>query len=558
MRIDEGTNITLKNSGRAYYGGYLKGEVDVTDFGEYSSASGNVAATLSRPLVKHLQRLNKIRAAVPALRKGQYSKSGCSSSGGYAFKRRYTSDDIDSYALIALNASATFSGVVNGTYTDVITGNTITVTNGILTTPSFSGKGNMRIYVLNGPGKIGDDGPFLFSTTKVTPTQLPYDGTEEEGDPSTTYVSGGGSSGGNVDVDNLEVYTPTIAGDEELSVFYETAPSNTFITLWVWNSGTNFTGGSWPGQNATLMGKTQDGSRLIFKWTYDGEFPATNMPTGLIFSQSGSNQTSDLEFVNHGYYIDGEYNHTVTELEPVDPSVATLSVDKESGEYVDQVTVTVTSSFNNATIVYTTDGTAPAASSPRATGSVALTFNKTTTLRAGVLHNGVVKNTIIRTYKIRSSQAQRLHAFFIAPASWTNTIYCWAWNSSQNFTGGTWPGAACTLVGSKLYNGLDVWEWDGGMADDELPTGIIFSNNKNPQTADFSFVNGAFYDENGLVTMKTGDVNLDGSVTSADVTVLYSVLLGDDDTWRFNADVDGDGHITSADVTTVYDILLGN
>ena len=558
VRIDEGTNITLKNSGRAYYGGYLKGEVDVTDFGEYSSASGNVAATLSRPLVKHLQRLNKIRAAVPALRKGQYSKSGCSSSGGYAFKRRYTSDDIDSYALIALNASATFSGVVNGTYTDVITGNTITVTNGILTTPSFSGKGNMRIYVLNGPGKIGDDGPFLFSTTKVTPTQLPYDGTEEEGDPSTTYVSGGGSSGGNVDVDNLEVYTPTIAGDEELSVFYETAPSNTFITLWVWNSGTNFTGGSWPGQNATLMGKTQDGSRLIFKWTYDGEFPATNMPTGLIFSQSGSNQTSDLEFVNHGYYIDGEYNHTVTELEPVDPSVATLSVDKESGEYVDQVTVTVTSSFNNATIVYTTDGTAPTASSPRATGSVALTFNKTTTLRAGVLHNGVVKNTIIRTYKIRSSQAQRLHAFFIAPASWTNTIYCWAWNSSQNFTGGTWPGAACTLVGSKLYNGLDVWEWDGGMADDELPTGIIFSNNKNPQTADFSFVNGAFYDENGLVTMKTGDVNLDGSVTSADVTVLYSVLLGDDDTWRFNADVDGDGHITSADVTTVYDILLGN
>ncbi len=559
VRIDEGTNITLKNSGRAYYGGYLKGNVETTDFGEYSSATGNVAATLSHPLVKHLQRLNKIRAAVPALRKGQYSKSGCSSNGGYAFKRRYTRGDIDSYALIALNAGATFAGVLNGTYTDVVTGNSITVTNGTLTTPSFSGKGNMRIYVLNGPGKIGDDGPFLYTSNKVSPTLLSYDGTEEEGDPATTYVSGGGSSsGGGVNIDDLEVYSPTIAGDDELSIFYESAPSNTFITLWVWNSSTNFTGGSWPGQNAILKGKTEDGTRLIFKWTYDGEFPATNMPTGLIFSQSGSNQTADLQFVNHGYYIDGMYNRTITEQEPIDPSIATLSVDKESGQYIDQVTVTITASFSNATIVYTTDGTAPTSQSPRATGSLTLTFDKTTTLRAGVLHNGVVKNTITRTYKISSSQAQRLHAFFIAPASWTNTIYCWAWNNSHSFTGGTWPGTACTLVGSELYNGLDIWEWDGGSTDDDLPTGIIFSNNKSPQTADYNFVNGAFYDENGIVTMTQGDVNLDGAVTSSDVTALYNAILGNDTTFRFNSDVNGDGSITAADVTVLYNILLGN
>ena len=560
VRIDEGTNITLKNSGRAYYGGYLKGDVTTTDFGEYSSANGNVAATLSRPLVKHLQRLNKIRAAVPALRKGQYSKSGCSSSGGYAFKRRYTSGDIDSYALIALNAGATFTGVPSGNYTDVITGNTINVTNGTLTTPSFSGKGNMRIYVLNGPGKIGDDGPFLYATNKVTPTQLAYDGTEEEGDPTTVYVSGGGSSGGGTDIDNLEVYTPTIS-DDELSVFYETSSSNSFITLWVWNSSTNFTGGSWPGENATLMGKTQDGTRLIFKWTYNGEFPASNMPTGLIFSQSGTNQTADLQYVNHGYYIDGVYDRTITEQEPIDPSVATLSVDKESGEYIDQVTVTVTASFENATIVYTTDGTAPTASSPRATGSVTLSFNHTTTLHAGVLHNGEVKNTITRNYKIRSSQAQKLHAYFIAPASWTSTIYCWAWNAqlgNKNYTGGTWPGQACNLVGSKLYNGLDIWEWDGGTVGDDIPTGIIFSNHGSPQTADLDFVNGAFYNQNGIVTFPIGDVNLDGVVTAADVTEIYNVLLGINSNYSFNADVTGDGVVTAADVTSIYSIILGN
>lgn len=560
VRLDEGTNISLKNSGRAYYGGYLKGDVETTDFGEYSNATGNIAATLSRPLVKHLQRLNKIRAAVPALRKGQYTKSGCSSSGGYAFKRRYTSGDIDSYALIALNAGATFSNVLNGTYTDVITGNTITVTNGTLTTPSFSGKGNMRIYVLNGPGKIGEDGPFLYTTNKVTPTQLAYDGTEEEGDPNTVYVSGGGSSGGGVDIDTLEVYTPTISNDE-LSVFYETSTSNTFITLWVWNNSTNFTGGSWPGQNATLMGKTEDGTRLIFKWTYNGEFPANNMPTGIIFSQSGNNQTANLQFVNHGYYINGVYDHTVTEQEPVDPSVATLSVDKESGTYTNEVTVTVTASFSNATIVYTTDGTAPTAASPRATGSLTLTFNKTTTLRAGVLHNGVVKNTIIRTYKIRSSHAEKLHAYFIAPASWTNTIYCWAWNAqlgNQNYTGGNWPGVACNLVGPGLYNGLDIWEWDGGEVGDDIPTGIIFSNHGSPQTADMSFVNGAYYNQNGRVTMVTGDVNFDGVVSGVDVTIIYNILLNNDNTYTFNADVDGDGVITATDITVIYNILLGN
>lgn len=53
-----------------------------------------------------------------------------------------------------------------------------------------------------------------------------------------------------------------------------------------------------------------------------------------------------------------------------------------------------------------------------------------------------------------------------------------------------------------------------------------------------------------------GDVNGDGSVTSADVTVLYNYLLNSDMTGIVNGDVNGDGSITSADVTVVYNILL--
>lgn len=55
-----------------------------------------------------------------------------------------------------------------------------------------------------------------------------------------------------------------------------------------------------------------------------------------------------------------------------------------------------------------------------------------------------------------------------------------------------------------------------------------------------------------------GDVNGDGSVTSQDITALYSWLLTGDDSSIVNGDQNGDGAINSADITEVYSILLGN
>ncbi|MBR6489961.1 MAG: dockerin type I repeat-containing protein [Muribaculaceae bacterium] len=55
-----------------------------------------------------------------------------------------------------------------------------------------------------------------------------------------------------------------------------------------------------------------------------------------------------------------------------------------------------------------------------------------------------------------------------------------------------------------------------------------------------------------------GDVDGDGTVTSADVTVLYNYLLNNDSSAIVNGDVDGDGSITAGDVTVIYNILLGN
>ena len=158
----------LENSGRAYFGDHLEGSVTATDFAEYTNATGEIANTLNYPLVKHIQRLNKIRAAIPALRKGQYSIDGV--SGSLAYKRRYTNREagIDSFVCVAITDGATFSGLPGGTYVDAVTGDRKTIGEGGTLTVDAPGKGNMRVYVLDTglgsiDGAIGSeiDGPYL-------------------------------------------------------------------------------------------------------------------------------------------------------------------------------------------------------------------------------------------------------------------------------------------------------------------------------------------------------------------------------------------------------------
>ncbi len=196
--IDKGAMLPLKDTGRAYFGGYIEGNVNVMDFAEYSDATGNMASTLTYPLARHIQRLNKIRAAVPALRKGQYSTEGC--SGNLSFKRRYKDSNVDSYVLVTISGNSTFTNILNGTYVDAVTGDIKNVTNNTLTA-ECSGKGNMRVYVLNGLGKIGDDGKYLYDDASV---DQPWAAWPDETMPDDTWtirpVEGEGSTGPNVSI----------------------------------------------------------------------------------------------------------------------------------------------------------------------------------------------------------------------------------------------------------------------------------------------------------------------------------------------------------------------
>jgi glycosidase len=159
--IDVGPNAPLVNTGRAYFGKHIDGTLQVSDFGRFNNANGAIADTLNYPLAKHIRRLNLIRRAVPALQKGQYSTDGIS-GGGMAFKRRYTADGVDSFALVTVSGDATFSGIPGGTYLDAVTGQSVSVPEGGSLTANAPGQGNLRVYVLNGPGKIGETSEYLF------------------------------------------------------------------------------------------------------------------------------------------------------------------------------------------------------------------------------------------------------------------------------------------------------------------------------------------------------------------------------------------------------------
>ena len=562
--IDPGGNGSLKDSGRAYYGGYIKGNLTTTDFGTATGATGNLAATLSKPLVKHLQRLNQIRQAVPALRKGQYSTTGCSSSGGYAFKRRYTDGTTDSYVLVTINGPATFTGVLNGTYTDCVTGDVKTVTNGTLTTTSCSGKGNMRVYVLStnltpAPGKIGNDGPFLYTSSANAGTVLNYDGTQEE------LSSNNGEGNGSSQPSTLEPYEPSCEEDG-LNAFLETDMSVSNVTTWVWNSSTNYTGGSWPGQAMTLMGTTSDGTRKIWKWDYEGT--ATSAPTGIIFVTDGT-QTSDLTFINHGYYINGTYDHTVTNYTG---SAPTLSIDKASGQYEGSVTVNITASESDAVIVYTTNGTTPTSSSPQAIGHVSLTFTDNTVLTAGVLVDGRVRNVVQREYIFHGFVPYTATVYVkdpkVSPNNWSN-VYIYAWDNTGAISD-SWPGvnvtATTTVMGQKFYyRTFDV------NSEDYVFNVVLSQGDSDHQSVDITGITHDIYLEVTSTTNKytvaditdqysylLGDLNNDGEVNISDITTLIDILLSDGidaETLR-RGDLNGDGEVNISDITTLIDILL--
>ena len=383
--IDKGPNIALKETGRAYFGGYIKGDINVTDFGQYTGATGNIAQTLKHPLSLHIQRLNRIRQAVPALRKGQYSTDGC--SGTFAFKRRYTDATTDSYALVTISGGATFSNIENGTYVDCVTGDTKTVTNNKLTV-SCSGKGNLRVYVLNttktkAPGKIGNDGKYLYQSSSVAGSNPSWDGTEEELDDRFGQGGNGGST------DWGEAVEPCVESATERAVFFQATQdfgTSAAVYMWIKGSETNLLG-AWPGQRATHLGGG------TFKFVLPDNVTGDESQWMIIWNNNNSGkQTDDLTFTMRGLYTMGGYKSLVTKI----------CEGGDTGETPDT----------------------PKPEDPE---------------------TPVLDGTMCLT-----STAERA-VFFTKPSSWGSNINCYVWYNSNTEVLGKWPGTAATDLGNGNY-----------------------------------------------------------------------------------------------------------
>ena len=318
----------------------------------------------------------------------------------------------------------------------------------------------------------------------------------------------------------------------------------------------------------TLMGTTSDGTRKIWKWTYSGTL--TTSPTGIIFVTDGQ-QTSDLTFRNHGYYIDGTWHHEVTNYTSPAP---TLSIDKASGQYEGSVTVTVTASESDATIVYTTDGSTPTASSSQATGQVTLTFTDNTVLTAGVLFEGKVRNIVQREYIFHGFVPYTATVYIkdptVAPNNWSS-VYVYAWDNTGAISD-SWPGvsvtATTTVMGQKFY-----YRTFNVNSEDYVFNVVLSQGDSGHQSVDVTGITHDIYLEITSTTNKytvgditeqyqyrRGDVDGDGLVDIVDVSTLISIILGEsaDAQTRARCDVDNDGYVDISDVSSLIDIVLGN
>ena len=127
----------------------------------------------------------------------------------------------------------------------------------------------------------------------------------------------GKTEGGSVTYKKVKAYVPELDKADEISCFLET--SSAAAAVYVWNGKVSPVikyAGAWNdaiNTKLTPAGKNAAGKN-VFKWTYDG--PETTVPSHIIFLDGNGNKlvSNDVEFVNHGYYVDGTYSSTVTKV----------------------------------------------------------------------------------------------------------------------------------------------------------------------------------------------------------------------------------------------------
>ena len=451
--IDKGPNININETGRAYFGDYLEGSVDVVDFAKYSNATGTMKGTLNYPLSLHIQRLNRLRAAIPALRKGQYSTEGC--SGSFAYKRRYTDDTTDSFALIALTSDATFTGIPDGKYTDAITGDIKTVNDGTLETSGIKGKGDLRVYVLD---------------TNKTKAPGVIEG-------KSSYMSGGKD----IVINTVSPKGISIIGDK--SVTLDLGETATFKAQIVPADATNKTV-TWTSSNPSVATVGATG-KVIAK----GEGTATIYAATCNAKESDYTGKTELVAV-------GNVTVKATGVKVTEVSVSKKSVSLAVGESekINTTIVPPNASANYTTLSWTSADTSVAKVNRKGEITAVKKGNTTITVTTA---SGVsstieveVKNAIIRGDAI----------YFKKPSTMGKNVYAYMWTDDNTYKNSSWPGEMMSVTDD--VNGIYGIKWPDGISE----LNIIFSDGSN-QTKDLKTVKNVCIDSDGKLVESEIETN---------------------------------------------------
>ena len=173
-------------------------------------------------------------------------------------------------------------------------------------------------------------------------------------------------------------------------------------------------------------------------------------------------------------------------------------VDLASGDYegVMKAKLVAVSNEDNAQLVYTTDGTEPTASSKKAKSGeeLEIPFGETT-LKVGLLIDGVVSSVLTRTYKIEKPAAFEPYDITVYAnadkVGWTSGFNFWAWCDSPNenlTASGKWPGDKVTQ--SKEIEGKKWFYHTYKIKSKSYMVSFVFSTGTgSPQTVDFANIN---------------------------------------------------------------------
>lgn len=181
------------------------------------------------------------------------------------------------------------------------------------------------------------------------------------------------------------------------------------------------------------------------------------------------------------------------------PKTANVAwVDLASGDYEDtmKAKLVAVSNEDNAKLVYTTDGTEPTASSKKAKSGeeIEIPFGETT-LKVGLLIDGVVSGVLTRTYKVEKPAAFEPYDITVYAnadkVGWPSGFNFWAWCDSPNenlTVSGKWPGDKVTQ--SKEIEGKKWFYQTYKIKSKSYMVSFVFSTGTgSPQTVDFTNIN---------------------------------------------------------------------